>query len=408
MTKIYLIRHAEAEGNLYRRAQGQFDSNLTELGRMQLGALAERFRSVALDALWSSDLNRAKSTAAAILKYHPELRLQTSKQLREIDVGVWEDMPWGNIAADYPRELEYFTNDPARWSVPGGEPYEHLQARIRSAVLELGAKYDGKTVAAVSHGMCIRSFLCGCFGIPSAEFHLLPYGDNTSVALVTVEDGNIHVEWYNDNAHLNGADLSTFSRQSWWRRSDQPARKIYSRFVPMDPKKEGDLYGRCYAATWMQSHGNLRGYASAVYLCSAEQHVRRDPRCLQKLYLEDEFCGLVELDPDRGRDDGAGWVSLVYLEPSMRGRRLGVQLIGHAVSVFRRENRRCIRLHVAQDNENAVGFYRHIGFRTVEETQGVGGMLYLMELDISPRVLTPAEIGCISPAKSSPEPRLRK
>ena len=33
MTRIYLIRHAEAEGNLYRRAHGQYDSNITPLGR---------------------------------------------------------------------------------------------------------------------------------------------------------------------------------------------------------------------------------------------------------------------------------------------------------------------------------------------------------------------------------------
>ena len=392
MTKIYLIRHAEAEGNLYRRAQGQFNSNLTALGRTQLKALAERFRDVRLDALWSSDLNRTQSTAAAIRKYHPELPLHTWDRLREIDVGVWEDVPWGNIAEDYPEQMDHFTNDPARWSVPGGEPYEHVQARMKAAVLELGARYEGGTIAVVSHGLCIRSFLCGIFGIPSSEIGRLPYGDNTSVSLVTVEGGTARVEWYNDNSHLTGADLSTFSRQSWWRRADQPARKIYSRFAPMDPRAERDLYDRCYAETWRQSHGNLRGYAPAVYLRSAEQHVRRDPRCLRKLYLGETFCGIVELDPDRGKEDGAGWISLLYLEPAMRGRRLGSQLVGHAVSVFRREGRRCLRLHVSQDNETAVGFYRHTGFRAVEECRGVGGMLYLMEMDIVPRVLTPQDI----------------
>ena len=392
MTKIYLIRHAEAEGNLYRRAQGQFNSNLTSLGRVQLGALAERFRNVPLDALWSSDLYRTQSTAAAILKYHPELTLHTWKQLREIDVGVWEDVPWGNIAEDYPEELDHFTNDPARWSISGGEPYEYVQARMKAAVLELGSKYEGGTIAVVSHGLCIRSLLCDLCGVTSAEFGRLPYGDNTSVSLVTAENGTLRAEWYNDNTHLTEAGLSTFSRQAWWRKNNQPARKIYSHFEPMDPKAERELYDHCYAETWLQSHGDLRSYVPAVYLHSAAQHAARDPRSLQKLYLEKEFCGLVELDPDRGREDGAGWVSLLYLEPSMRGRRLGVQLIGHAVSVFRREGRRCLRLHVSQDNENAVGFYRHIGFRPIEETRGVGGMLYLMEMDIVPRILTPEEI----------------
>ena len=44
MTKIYLIRHAEAEGNLYRRIQGRWDGSITPLGLQQIDALAQRFR----------------------------------------------------------------------------------------------------------------------------------------------------------------------------------------------------------------------------------------------------------------------------------------------------------------------------------------------------------------------------
>lgn len=44
MTKIYLIRHAEAEGNLYRRHQGHWDGSITPLGLQQIDALAQRFR----------------------------------------------------------------------------------------------------------------------------------------------------------------------------------------------------------------------------------------------------------------------------------------------------------------------------------------------------------------------------
>ncbi|MBR2717487.1 MAG: GNAT family N-acetyltransferase [Oscillospiraceae bacterium] len=392
MTRIYLIRHAEAEGNLYRRAQGHFDSNLTALGRSQLRALADRFRDVPLDALWSSDLIRTRSTAAAILKTHPELTLMTSRSLREIDVGVWEDMPWGNIAADYPEEMEYFTRDPARWHVTDCEPYKHLQDRIRTAVLELGARYDGRTVAVVSHGLCIRALLCDLFGVPSPEIGKIPYGDNTAVSLLSVEGDRIRVEWYNDASHLTGEGLSTFSRQAWWRHSDLPARRIYSRFVPMNPAVERALYVRCYSETWKQSHGTLQGFSPEVYLLSAEAHVNRDPRSLQKLYLAEDFAGLVELDPERGALDGTGWISLLYLEPNMRGRRLGVQLIGHGVSVFRRMGRSRMQLHVAKDNEHAIGFYKAVGFRVAGTARGVGGSLYLMEMDISPHIVAPEEI----------------
>ena len=67
MTKIYLIRHAEAEGNLYRRIQGHWDGSITPLGLQQIDALAQRFRREHIDALYCSDLSRARATAEAII-----------------------------------------------------------------------------------------------------------------------------------------------------------------------------------------------------------------------------------------------------------------------------------------------------------------------------------------------------
>ena len=46
MTTVYIIRHAEAEGNLYRRVHGWYDSKLTEQGMMQVEALKKRFENV--------------------------------------------------------------------------------------------------------------------------------------------------------------------------------------------------------------------------------------------------------------------------------------------------------------------------------------------------------------------------
>ena len=55
MTTIYLIRHAEAEGNLHRRIHGWYDALITENGFAQIKALEDRFRDIHIDAVWSSD-----------------------------------------------------------------------------------------------------------------------------------------------------------------------------------------------------------------------------------------------------------------------------------------------------------------------------------------------------------------
>ena len=65
-TTIYLIRHAEAEGNVYRRCHGIYDALLTEKAFDQLLYLAKRFENVQLEAVYASHLYRARHTAKAI------------------------------------------------------------------------------------------------------------------------------------------------------------------------------------------------------------------------------------------------------------------------------------------------------------------------------------------------------
>ena len=104
MTTIYLIRHAEAEGNLFRRAQGHWNGKITERGKKQIDALAERFKDVHIDAVYSSDLDRARDTAGALLRGR-DLELHTTRQLREIHMGVWEGDSWGNLSYQWHTQM---------------------------------------------------------------------------------------------------------------------------------------------------------------------------------------------------------------------------------------------------------------------------------------------------------------
>ena len=93
MTTLYLIRHAEADGNLYRRAHGWYARVITDRGYRQIAALAKRFASTRFDAVYSSDRHRTMTTALSVYKTH-RLPLVTTPRVREIGIGVWEDHPW--------------------------------------------------------------------------------------------------------------------------------------------------------------------------------------------------------------------------------------------------------------------------------------------------------------------------
>ena len=122
MTTIYLIRHAEAEGNLYRRIHGIYDSLVTKRGYKQIIALKKRFENIKIDAVYASNLLRTIKTAASIYLSH-NLPLIVSPRLREVTMGTWEDRTWGEVERFEPEQLDNFNNAPAIWKVKGSEDY---------------------------------------------------------------------------------------------------------------------------------------------------------------------------------------------------------------------------------------------------------------------------------------------
>ena len=118
MTDVYVVRHAEAEGNLFRRAHGCFNGQLTELGKKQLQYLAARFEGVQLDAVYASNLRRAMETAN-VLCAGRGLQVQVDPELRETDLGVWEDLPWGELQHSYREQYINFNKNPDAFRLPG-------------------------------------------------------------------------------------------------------------------------------------------------------------------------------------------------------------------------------------------------------------------------------------------------
>ena len=158
MTTIYLIRHAEAEGNLYRIAQGQKNSNLTDRGWRQVRALEKRFEDIHIDAVYSSDLYRTCATASAI--YKPKgLPLHRVPALREINVGGWEQRTWGDIYRQDPEQMAYFSRQFTKWHIEGAETAQQVLDRVLGAVRAIAAENEGRTVAVFSHGYAIRVLL---------------------------------------------------------------------------------------------------------------------------------------------------------------------------------------------------------------------------------------------------------
>lgn len=377
MTTLFLIRHAQAEGNLYRIAQGHFDSCITALGYKQIDALAERFKNVHLDALYSSDLRRTRTTATAITRYH-DLEMHTTPRLREICLGVCEGMSFGDMRNYDPVQMDYFNNDPEKWRAEGAETFNECTERLMSVITEIAEANDGKTVAVVSHGMAIRSMLARIMGVKSEDIADLPHGDNTAVTLLYYENGRFTVGYYNDNSHLT-PELSTLAKQTWWRKDTGGRDDDNLSYAPLSPREQPDTYIDFYRQSWLAAHGNLDFFSADWYLTAAKRHFDREPDSIVGVYRAGELIGVVELDAHKGAHALYGWISLICLKPEYRRHGYGIQPLGYAITKFQRLGFRSVRLHVSSENTAAVRFYERYGFEKLGEEAGAGAPLYLME-----------------------------
>lgn len=201
MTRIYLIRHAAAEGNLYRVAHGQYNSTITSRGYRQLAWLRKRFEGVELDAVYGSDLLRAQTTASAL--YVPrDLPFRPMPLLREIRMGAWEQLSWGEIARQDAEMYHNFNHRPDLFVVEGAETCAEVRDRMLTAVRCIASEYPDGTVAATSHGVALRILLGTLEGLSLAEIGETPYGDNTAVSLLEVEGDEIRLVYRDDASHV--------------------------------------------------------------------------------------------------------------------------------------------------------------------------------------------------------------
>ena len=353
MTKLYLIRHAEAEGNLYRIAHGHYNSTLTERGFQQVEALRRRFEDIHVDAVYASDLRRTCLTARAV--YVPKgLTLTKRADLREVCVGCWEQLSWGQIGRDYPEQLYNFNKHLERWHVEGSEDIAAVRDRLLAAIRDIIAAHPNETVAVFSHGMALRILLGTLQRLSLEELGNTPHGDNTAVSLLEAEGDDIRVVFRDDNTHVK--ELSTFAGQTWWKRPNGVEPGLC--FDPLDRAAQGDAFTRWAEESW-SAVGAGGAFDADRLLTDAAGRT-----CLLAT-LEGETAGFVEFYPDKEAEAGKGWISLLGMVPSLRCHGYGIQLLGQAVTYYRPLGRDALRLALPESDDAANRFFRRWGFREV-------------------------------------------
>ena len=376
MTTIYLVRHAEAEGNLYRRIHGWYDALITENGFAQIKCLEERFRDIPVDAVWSSDLYRTMTTARAV--YVPKgLELHTDPQLRELNFGTWEDRTWGEVYREEPEQIALFNATSPLWRAPEGENLAEAGERLRGAVTRIARENPDRTVAIFSHGTAIRQLLASVQGVAPEEWKHLSHSENTAVTCLEYEDGRFAVRFQSDASHLP-QELTTLGKQMWWKKEGK-ARDVNLWYRPIQWQTERELYLKARHEAWVTTHGAQVPFDGEGFLAAAREHLDRTPWGVTLALADEEVVGVLELDVERYSPDNAGYIAFCYMDPSRREQNLGVQLIGQAVAFYRPMGRDKLRLRCAPYNDRAQHFYHKYGFAKIGDE--VGGRVPLEILE---------------------------
>jgi probable phosphoglycerate mutase len=181
--RLVLLRHGRTAWNATGRAQGHADVELDETGHAQAAAVAPWLAGFAPVALWSSDLGRARQTAAYVEK-ETGLEARFDPRLREFDVGERTGMTMAEFAARLPDEHAAWRRD-RRAVLPGAEEAAEVLARTLPAYGEVAEGLGpGETAIVVTHGAALKASVLELLGWPQAHHTGLQGLDNCAVAVV--------------------------------------------------------------------------------------------------------------------------------------------------------------------------------------------------------------------------------
>jgi len=177
--ELYFVRHGQTEWNAIRRMQGQWNSDLSELGRAQAEVNGKFLKRLGIEYLVASPLDRTRQTAR-IIADHLKIEFDVDDRLKEWDCGVWSGEMWDELREKWPNEFAAWQSDQFLYRAPGAENYPDMIERSTPFLTEVLAKRFTKA-AIVSHGMIGRAMIGTLLLKPPEE--MLAFGQTNDTVI---------------------------------------------------------------------------------------------------------------------------------------------------------------------------------------------------------------------------------
>ena len=199
--ELYIIRHGETELNKQGIVQGRgINSDLNDTGRAQADAFYAKYKDVAFDKVYTSELKRTHQTVKGFID--AGLPWTQLSGLDELAWGTWEGQPNDeNAMAAFKNIMEKWTSGDYDARFEGGESPADVIVRQKEALEVIRTAKDEKTVLICMHGRAMRLFLCLLTGRPLSEMTEFPHLNTTLYKVEMTGDQYVITE-FNNTDHL--------------------------------------------------------------------------------------------------------------------------------------------------------------------------------------------------------------
>lgn len=199
--RLLLVRHGVTTYNTDARYTGQADVPLSRLGMLQAEAVAQRLASEPIDAIVSSDLQRARVTAEAIARHH-DLPVWEDSDLRETSLGIWEGFTYADVQAREPELVNRWRTNPTI-APPRGETLMQVRDRAARALERWRTSYPAGTVLWSTHGGFLGVLICLLLEIDLNRRRQFRFG-NTSITDIDLSRSYPVLLTLNEITHIRG------------------------------------------------------------------------------------------------------------------------------------------------------------------------------------------------------------
>lgn len=200
MTRIYLARHGTTEWNQEEIFRGRVDIKLNATGRAEAQALADYFRPIPLQAIYSSPLSRAWETAQAVANGR-KLEVILDPAFIDIDFGEWHGLPLKEVREKYSSLYRAWREEPQTITFPQGENLEQVRKRAWDGLQAIIQKHLDQIILIIAHRVVTKVLICAVLGLDNSHFWQIKQ-DPTAINCFEFHRGNLVVSLINDTCHL--------------------------------------------------------------------------------------------------------------------------------------------------------------------------------------------------------------